>query len=286
DAVGTGHDRSNLPGFEEVADHVVGDEREGNAAFVELPSGEARALQVRARFGHEHVEVAALLDGDADDPESGADATGGEGARVALGHDLAVPRHEFGAEAADGLVGGLLFQMDLLGFGDERFADLREVGGLRGELGEARLHAFERPKQVDGGGTRFGKNVADFGELRAQFGDRVGGGVLHAERDTHGGGDTYGRRAPNHHLADGFGDVAVVRVGVMNFCGRQKALVEHDHAAVGPFDGSCYVHWVLRPRHKLLLYRRKKRNTRRQWPAGMRVKPWGEMMAEAAIIEL
>src|SRR5262249_27485265 len=90
DAVGTGHDRSNLPGFEEVADHVVGDEREGNAAFVELPSGEARALQVRARFGHEHVEVAALLDGDADDPESGADATGGEGARVALGHDLAV----------------------------------------------------------------------------------------------------------------------------------------------------------------------------------------------------
>src|SRR2546429_1254544 len=50
DAVGAGDDGPNFSRFQKVADHVVGDERERDAAFVEFPGGEAGALEVRARF--------------------------------------------------------------------------------------------------------------------------------------------------------------------------------------------------------------------------------------------
>jgi len=54
-----------------------------------------------------------------------------------------------------------------------------------------------------------------------------------------------GGRAANDHFADGFGDFAVIGVGVGDFFGGEKALVEHDHAAVGPLDGLRYVHLEL-----------------------------------------
>jgi hypothetical protein len=55
DAVRAGDDGADLCGLQEVTDHVVGYEREGDAAFVQLPGGEARALEIGARFGHEDV---------------------------------------------------------------------------------------------------------------------------------------------------------------------------------------------------------------------------------------
>jgi len=87
-----------------MAHHVVGDQGERDAAFVEFPGGEARALKVRTRFRNENVELFPLFESDADDAEGGADAGGGERAGVALRHDAAVARHEFGAEMADGFV--------------------------------------------------------------------------------------------------------------------------------------------------------------------------------------
>jgi hypothetical protein len=102
------------------------------------------------------VDFFPLLKGDADDAERGANARGREGSSVALRHDLAVGGHEFRAVAADGFVSGFLFQMNLLRFFDHSSANFREVGGLRGEIGQAAFHAFDGPEEVDGGGARFG----------------------------------------------------------------------------------------------------------------------------------
>src|SRR2546427_7559294 len=89
DAVGAGDDGPNFSRFQKVADHVVGDERERDAAFVEFPGGEAGALEIGARFRHKNVGFFALFLGDADDAKRGADAPGGGCAGGALGHNLA-----------------------------------------------------------------------------------------------------------------------------------------------------------------------------------------------------
>src|SRR5208337_1035752 len=49
DAVRSGNNGADLAGLQEVADHVVRDESEGNAAATEFPGGEPRALQIGAR---------------------------------------------------------------------------------------------------------------------------------------------------------------------------------------------------------------------------------------------
>ncbi len=66
----------------------------------------------------------------------------------------------------------------------------------------------------------------------------------HPECRTHGSGYANRRGAANHHRADRFGDFAIVRVGVVNFLGGQAALVQHNHATVGPFDGLGNVHRI------------------------------------------
>ena len=62
DAVRAGDDRADFSGLQEVAHHVVGDERERDAAFVEFPGGEARALKIGTRFGNEDVKFLSLLE--------------------------------------------------------------------------------------------------------------------------------------------------------------------------------------------------------------------------------
>src|SRR6266702_4287531 len=223
DAVGAGDDGSNLSGLEEVTDHVVGDERKRNATFVELPGREARALKIGSSFRNKDVQLSALLEGDADNAERRADAARGERAGVALGHDLAFTRHEFRAEAADGFVGGALFEMDLLRFFDHALLDFREVGSLRDEFGEAALHALDGPEEIDGGGAGFCERGADFSKFGFESADGFHRGMQNAERGAHGGG-------------------AVVGVGVGDFLGGKAALVQYDDAAVGPFDRLGYVH--------------------------------------------
>jgi len=67
DAVGSGDYGADFARLQKMADHVVGNERERNAAFVEFPRGEAGALQIGTRFGHEDVQLLALLVSDTDD---------------------------------------------------------------------------------------------------------------------------------------------------------------------------------------------------------------------------
>src|SRR5208283_5108395 len=57
DAVRAGDNGSDIAGLQEVADHIVRDEREGNAAAVEFPGGEAGTLQVGARLRHQHAQL-------------------------------------------------------------------------------------------------------------------------------------------------------------------------------------------------------------------------------------
>src|SRR5258708_3151373 len=84
DAVGAGDDGTDFSGFQKVAGHIVGDERERDAAFVELPGGEARALEIGARFGHEDVELAALFEPDPNAAHPGPDAPAGHSPRLAF----------------------------------------------------------------------------------------------------------------------------------------------------------------------------------------------------------
>src|SRR5208282_6760394 len=98
DTVRPGNDRPYFAGLQEMAHHVVGDERERDAAAVELPGRKPRTLEIRPRFRHKDVQFAALLEGYANHAERSADAGGGERARIALGHHLALFGHEFRSE--------------------------------------------------------------------------------------------------------------------------------------------------------------------------------------------
>src|SRR5229473_8661547 len=56
------------------------------------------------------------------------------------------------------------------------------------------------------------------------------------------GGYADRRSAANHHFANGLGDFAIIGVGVKDFLGGKAPLVQHDYAAIRPFDRLGYVH--------------------------------------------
>src|SRR5271157_1360971 len=165
DAVRTSDNGADFAGFQEVADHVVRDQGEGNAAAVKFPGSEPRALQIGAGLRNQNVQFVTLLESDADDPQRGANSSGGQGARVALRHDLAFLGHEFRAETADGFVGGLFFEVHFLSFGDEGSANFGEAGGGGEQFREASFHALQSPEEVDGRGARFREGAGDFVEF-------------------------------------------------------------------------------------------------------------------------
>ncbi len=78
----------------------------------------------------------------------------------------------------------------------------------------------------------------------AKLGSRFGRGMLDAQCNAHGRCDTDRRRAANHHFADGFGDIVIVRVGVTDFFRREAPLVQHDYPRFRPSDWLRYVHTV------------------------------------------
>ena len=81
------------------------------------------------------------------------------------------------------------------------------------------------------------ERVADQRKFRAQFFERFRFGTLHAERDAHGRSHADGWGAANDHRLDGFGDVAIIRVGVMDDFRGQLQLVENDDACGSPLNG-------------------------------------------------
>ena len=63
---------------------VVGDEVKGDAALVQLPGGEARALQSGAGFINQHVNLFTLLVGGENDAQRRAPIHGGQSAGIAV----------------------------------------------------------------------------------------------------------------------------------------------------------------------------------------------------------
>jgi len=127
---------------QEVADHIVGNQCKRNVAAVQFPGCEARSLQIRTRLGNENVKLLALLDGDLNHAERGANACSRQRAGVALGHHAALLRHEFRSKASNGFVARAFFKMHGLGFRDQRALDLRKIRSLRGKFREAAFHTL------------------------------------------------------------------------------------------------------------------------------------------------
>ena len=132
--------------------------------------------------------------------------------------------------------------MDLDCFRDQCPADFVEAGFLREQSGEAALHPLESPEKIHGGGTCLGESLADFRKFPAQRLDGCGAGILHAQGNAHGRSHPDGRRAANHHFADGARDLTVIAEGVVNFLSGQAALIQDDHAVVDPFNWLRDVH--------------------------------------------
>ena len=81
------------------------------------------------------------------------------------------------------------------------------------------------------------EGLTDQRKFRTQFFERFRFGTLHAERNAHGRSHADGRGAANDHRLDGFGDVAIIRVGVMDDFRGQLQLVENDDACGSPLNG-------------------------------------------------
>ncbi len=76
-AVSASDDGAHFSGLQEVAHHIVGDEREGNAAAMQLPGGEACALEIGARFRNQDVDFFSLFERHANHAEGRADSARG-----------------------------------------------------------------------------------------------------------------------------------------------------------------------------------------------------------------
>jgi len=135
--------------------------------------------------------------------------------------------------ASHGLVGGDIFGVHALSFFDQSLLDLRD--GADAEGFKFYRHAADRPKQVDGGGTRLAVDFADLIEIFSQVGAGLCFGILHAQCYSHGSGNAYCGGSADNHVADHVGDLLVRGAGYVHFFGRELRLVYEDDAGVGPF---------------------------------------------------
>ena len=70
-----------------MARRAVADDRKGYPVLLQFPGGQARALQTRAGFIHQHENAFTLFVGRADDAQRGAPIDGGQRAGVAMMDD-------------------------------------------------------------------------------------------------------------------------------------------------------------------------------------------------------
>src|ERR1700730_5002357 len=106
---------------------------------------------MRSRLGNQHFDPIAPLDRHANDTESRANASGRQGARVALRHHATAFGHKLCAEPTDALVGFPAFLVNLLRLFDERRANPAEpdfpmVCGGECKFLEASLESFDGPE--------------------------------------------------------------------------------------------------------------------------------------------
>jgi len=113
--------------------------------------------------------------------------------------------------------------------------DLRD--GTDTECLKLFLHPFDCPEQIDRSRTCLADDLADLVEVFLEIGAAFGFGVLHAERNAHGGSHPDRRRTAHHHVADDVRDLLVCRAVYVHLFSRQLRLIDEAHALVGPFEG-------------------------------------------------
>ena len=180
------------------------------------------------------MNLLALLDRGTDHAQCGAVSSGGQRTGIAVSKHSAFARHERGAVAPHGLVGGYVFGVHALGFFDQILLNLCE--GTNPHALELLLHAADRPEEIDGGWTSFADDVADLVELPLEVGHGLRLGVFHAESNSHGRRNADGRRSTHHHGADDIGHLLVCFAGDVSFFRGQLRLVDEAYAVVSPFE--------------------------------------------------
>ncbi len=174
DAVRAHHHAADAPGLQEVPGHVVGDQRGRDAVLLQFPDREPRALQEGPGLVGEDVDLLAGGDRGADHAERRAVARRGQRAGVAVRqHRLAV-RHQRRAVAADGLVDGDVFEVDLLAL--PRPARSRiSSSGLPAQAGVERFMRSMAQNRLTAVGRVRGQRVADLVELPSRSARRRAG---------------------------------------------------------------------------------------------------------------
>ncbi len=235
DAVRAHHHRADLALLHDRARHAVGDQRGWDAVLHQFPRGQPRALQKGARLVGVDVQLLALLDGRADHAQRRAVPAGGQCPGVAMRQHAAGRGKQRGAVTAHRFVGGDVFQVHALRFGDHFLPDA--VDREFAERLKLVFHALDRPEQVDRRGPRGTHRVADFFESAPQFADVSRLGIAHAQRNAHRCRYADRRRAAHGHIADRLRHLFIVVAGDVGLFGRQLALIDKAHAFVGPFEG-------------------------------------------------
>ena len=118
------------------------------------------------------MDALALLDGRANNAQSGSVAAGGQRAGVAVREDSAFPRQQRAAECAHGLAGGNIFLVHGVGFGQDFFLYLDREARRSQQSRKEALHAVDGPEEINGGGAGAGQAGADRLEFRARIGPR------------------------------------------------------------------------------------------------------------------
>ena len=208
DAIGPGEDDVDLAAGDQRPCRGVRDDAVRHAGPLELPGGQARALEQRARLADEHVRHQSTLEALADRAERRPDAARGERARVAVREG---PRS--GLEQSGCVGGHAAAALDFL---------LVERPGASGESGSALIagaHRGERPGEIDSGRARGEERGCGFVEVVAPG---------RGERIAVGGGDPDGRRTAHGQRADRLGDLAGGAAPELHGRLWKPPLVEHD----------------------------------------------------------
>jgi hypothetical protein len=185
------------PAREKVASHSVGDDLDGDSVARELPRGQPRALQIRARLSRQHANRLARLDRAANDAERRPVPRRGEAPRVAVRQERDLAREERGPELADPAASGDVLRGDPIGFVHELALDA--LGSLFAAGLEAPRHPVECREEVHRRRTRRGEQAPSGLEA---LGRRRRASASLRERGAVRGGDPDGRGSADRHLAD------------------------------------------------------------------------------------
>jgi hypothetical protein len=239
DAIRTHHDGMHQPALHRRGRHRIGDQTIVHAGLLQLPRGESRALQERARLVDIHRERRALV-GLEYHAHGRAAARRCERAGVAVGQHTGSAAQQHSAMtrhrgAAAGVV-ALEFARLLQQRGE------RALGGRRvGQGLERRAALLECPEQIHRRGPRTTQVRRHRRGRAAHCGERRGLASRRAQVQSIGGCHADGRSATHRQPADRVEHVLLGADGQKSHAAGQPCLVEQLDRLAGPFkcrDGS------------------------------------------------